>query len=337
LSRGIWVSSPIIVADSEQVFVATQGKVRADKWLADALEMSRSRAIALFKDGRVSSGGVELRPSHKLKLGQELRVLIPPPQTTEIEHEDIEVSVLHEDDAVIVVNKPSGLVVHPGKGNPDGTLCNALIRRIDGTPGHPKRPGIVHRLDKGTSGVMVVARTQSALDFLAKQFAAHTVDRRYLALVWGFVKPAEGTLDGPLGRHPTHRIRFAVTEGGKRAVTHFSVLDRARFKVPSGMGYVTLVECRLETGRTHQIRVHLASMGHPLVGDPVYQRPLYKPRAHISGKLKDAMEVVNHPLLHARLLGFEHPDGGRIQERSEMPEDFADVLRAVGMALPTTK
>jgi 23S rRNA pseudouridine1911/1915/1917 synthase len=115
------------------------------------------------------------------------------------------------------------------------------------------------------------------------------------------------------------------------------VLDRAHFKVPSGMGYVTLIECRLETGRTHQIRVHLASMGHPLVGDPVYQRPLYKPRAHLSGKLKDAMEVVNHPLLHARLLGFEHPDGGRIQERSEMPEDFADVLRAVGMALPTIK
>lgn len=322
------------MAERTEHFTAAEDAPRLDRWLSEVLELSRGRVQTLLKAGRVSGPAGKVRPSQKVRAGEVYQVCFPPPPSTSLQQQDIDVPVLHEDGAVIVVDKPSGLIVHPGRGHPDGTLCNALLDKLDGLPGHPQRPGIVHRLDIGTSGVMVVARTQAALDHLAAQFAAHTVDRRYLALVWGFVREESGTIDADLARHPRDRIRFAVVPGGKHAVTHWRVLDRARFKVPSGMGHLTLVECRLETGRTHQVRIHLSHLGHPLVGDPMYQRPVYKPRNHLPAGLREAVDRIDHPLLHARLLGFEHPDGGRIEHARPVPQDYQDVLDAAGIVVP---
>ncbi len=323
------------MAETRQVFVASEDADRVDRWLAQQLGISRSRVQALFQDERVTQGGAPVRPSRRICVGESVEVRLPPERTHELVAQDIVVDILHEDDHVIVVAKPAGLVVHPGRGHPDGTLCNALLDRMIGLPGHPQRPGIVHRLDMGTSGVMVVARTQAALDALAKQFSAHSVDRRYLALVWGFVRGESGTVDQPLGRHPRDRVRFTVVPGGKRAVTHWRVVDRARFKVPSGMGNLTLVECRLETGRTHQVRIHMSHLGHPLVGDPIYQRPHYKPRSHLPEGLREAVGALDHQLLHARLLGFVHPETqALLEQESSVPEDYQAVLDAAGIVLP---
>ena len=323
------------MAENPQQLTAAESADRLDKWLAAELGISRSKVTALFKEERVTLSGAVVRPSRSVAAGECFDVRIPDPPVTRLVEQDIDLEVLYEDASVIVVNKQAGLVVHPGRGNPDGTLCNAILGRLTGLPGHPERPGIVHRLDKGTSGVIVVAKTQAALEHLAAQFSEHSVDRRYLALVWGYVQEEAGTIDQPLARHPRDRIRFAVVKGGKRAVTHWRVLGRANFKVPSGMGNVTLVECRLETGRTHQIRVHMSELGHPLVGDPVYQRPLYKPRMHAPPPLRDALSALDHQLLHARLLGFEHPvEAGRIENESTVPKDFQAVLDAVGIVHP---
>lgn len=289
----------------------------------------------MFKSGQVTLAGVAVRASRRVRAGECFHVVVPPEPSSDLVAQEIPLDILHEDDQLIVVDKPAGLVVHPGRGHPDGTLCNALLDRMSGLPGHPERPGIVHRLDKGTSGVMVVARTQQALDHLAAQFSAHSVDRRYLALVWGFVKGEAGTVDQPLGRHPRDRVRFTVVQSGKRAVTHWSVRGRARFKVASGMGHMTLVECRLETGRTHQVRIHMSHLGHPLVGDPVYERPLYKPRSHLPPPLREVVESLDHQLLHACLLGFVHPvDDERIERERPVPADYQGVLDAVGITVP---
>jgi 23S rRNA pseudouridine1911/1915/1917 synthase len=322
------------VAETVELLTAPEDAKRLDRWLADCLGISRSKVQALFKAGRVSHAGVASRPSQRVKAGQDFEVRIPEPPSTRLVQQDIAVPILHQDTELIVVDKPSGLVVHPGRGHPDGTLCNALLDQLDGLPGHPERPGIVHRLDMGTSGVMVVARTQAALEHLSAQFSAHTVDRRYLALVWGYVQDQSGTIDAPLARHPRDRVRFTVMPGGKHAVTHWRLLERARFKVPSGMGNLSLLECRLETGRTHQVRVHLSHLGHPIVGDTTYDRPVYKPRNYLPAGLREAVGAIDHPLLHARLLGFEHPDGSRMQRESMLPDDYQAVLDAAGIAVP---
>ena len=303
---------------------------RIDRWLSDTLGLSRGKIVALVEAGRVTVDGNAVKPARKLRGGEAVRVVVPPPPDTRLVAQDIPVPVLYEDEHVIVVDKPAGLVVHPGKGNTDGTLVNALLTKLDPHCGHPERPGIVHRLDKGTSGVMCVARTQAAYDGLTAQFAAHTVHRRYRALCWGYAKTNEGTVDAALARHPRDRKRFAVVGGGKRAITHWSVVERMRFQVPGGDGWCSLIECQLETGRTHQVRVHLSHLGHPLLGDPMYTKPSYKPRTQVPAPIREALKPVDHQLLHAVELGFEHPvTGERIEHSSSVPSDYDLVLSAL--------
>ena len=303
---------------------------RIDRWLAEAVDVSRGRAVALIEAGHVTVDGSTVKPARKLRGGESVRVVVPPLPDTRLVAQDIPVPVLFEDEHVLVVDKPAGLVVHPGKGHTDGTLVNALLGKLDPHCGHPERPGIVHRLDKGTSGVMCVARTQQAYDGLTAQFAAHTVHRRYRALCWGYAKSNEGTVDASLGRHPKDRKRFAVVGGGKRAITHWSVVERMRFSVPGGDGWCSWIECRLETGRTHQVRVHLSHLGHPLLGDPMYTKPAYKPRTQVPAAIRMALKPVDHQLLHAIELGFDHPvTGERIERSSSVPLDYAAVLEAL--------
>lgn len=303
---------------------------RLDAWLAGATELSRSQLQRLIKAGHVTVDGVEERiPRRRLFGGEQVQVAVPPPPPSELVAQDIPVPVLHLDDDLVVVDKPADLVVHPARGHPDGTLVNALLHLIAGAradgdfPTDPARPGIVHRLDRGTSGVMVVARTPEALTHLAGQFAARTVQRRYLALVWGRLSGAAGTVDAPLGRHPGDRLRVAVQPRGKRAVTHWRVVDEA---VVAGQAF-SLVACRLETGRTHQIRVHMHHLGKPLVGDPLYGR-----RRAVPGPVQPHLAGVDRQLLHAAQLGFEHPgSGAHMAFQTGVPLTFQRVLDAFGL------
>jgi len=318
------------VAEQRHSLIAPLRAGRIDRWLSETLGVSRGRAVTLIEAGLVTVDGSTVKPARKLRGDERIEVVVPPPPDTRLRAENIHVPVLYEDDHVIVVDKPAGLVVHPGKGNDDGTLVNALLDRLDPHCGHPERPGIVHRLDKGTSGVMVVARTQQAYDGLTAQFAAHTVHRRYRALCWGHAKTNSGTVDASLARHPKDRKRFAVVGGGKRAITHWAVVERMKFSVPGGDGWCSLIECRLETGRTHQVRVHLGHLGHPLLGDPVYTKPSYKPRTQVPAAIREALKGVDHQLLHAVELGFDHPvTGARVERSSPVPNDYAAVLTAL--------
>jgi len=318
------------VAETQHDLIAPPRTGRLDRWLAEELGLSRGKIVALVEGGRVLVDDQVVKPARKLRGGERVQVEIPPPPDTRLVHQDIAVPILYEDEHVIVVDKPAGLVVHPGKGHSDGTLVNALLDKLDPHCGHPERPGIVHRLDKGTSGVMCVARTQKAYDGLTAQFAEHSVDRCYRALCWGYAKANSGSVDAPLGRHPKDRKRHAVVPRGKRAVTHWSVAERMRFKVAGGDGWCSWFECRLETGRTHQVRVHLSHLGHPLVGDPMYTRPVYRPRSHLPDGIRAAVAAVDHQLLHAVMLGFSHPvTGERIECRSELPADYLAVIDAV--------
>jgi len=320
---------------------ACPSRGRLDSVLAAQLPLSRSRLKALILDGQVQVDGVVVAsPRHKLRGGEVIEVVEPAPPPSDLVAQDLQVPLLHMDDQVVVVDKPADMVVHPARGHADGTLVNALLhliseaRRVDGPyPTPPARPGIVHRLDRGTSGVLVVARTPAALTHLAAQFAAHTVDRAYAALVWGAPRSSRGTVDAPLARHPKDRLRFSVQPEGKRAVTHWTRLAEARYGIPGDPkgGVVTLVRCVLETGRTHQIRVHMHHLGLPLVGDPLYGR-----RKPIPGPLRSALEGVNRQLLHAGRLGFEHPDGTRLAFTRPPPDDFAGVLRALDIPVPFT-
>jgi len=320
------------VAETVHNFTAPDGAGRIDRWLATELEISRGKVQALLDADHVSVDGVMVKAARKLRGGESIQVRIPPPPDTTLVHQPRDLDIVFEDEHVIVLNKPSDLVVHPGKGNPDHTLVNILLDKLDPSVGHPERPGIVHRLDKGTSGVMCVARTQRAYDSLTAQFAAHTVQRRYRALCWGYATANNGTVDADLARHPKDRKRFAVVPGGKRAVTHWSVVSRSKFKVQGGEGWASWFECRLETGRTHQVRVHLSHLGHPLIGDPMYTRPVYKPRTHIHDDLKVVVESVDHQLLHAIVLGFEHPvTGEMLRFERPPPDDYAAVLKALGL------
>lgn len=238
---------------------------RIDVFLSEKIEdMSRSRIQKLIEDNKIKVNAKEIKSNYKIKNGDEITVEVPKPVMLQIQAEDIDIDILYEDDDIVVVNKPQGMVVHPAAGNYTGTLVNALLKKcrtlssINGVI----RPGIVHRIDKDTSGVLVVAKNDYAHQHLAEQIKEHTVKRVYIALTEGVIKQDQGTIDKPIGRHPIHRKKMAVIENGKRAVTHFKVLERYKEN--------TLVEARLETGRTHQIRVHMAYIGYPLVGDPVY-------------------------------------------------------------------
>jgi 23S rRNA pseudouridine1911/1915/1917 synthase len=301
---------------------------RLDAAVADAFEgLSRSRSAALIKRGLVLVGGtVVTRPSHAVRAGVALEVEIPEPTPSRIVAQDLPLEIVHEDEDVVIVNKAAGMVVHPGAGHPDGTLVNALLFHVKDLSGigGVERPGIVHRLDKGTSGLLVVAKHDQSHQHLAHQFADKTAGRRYLAVVWGTPSQDGGRIESQLARHPIDRTRFASTEeGGKRAITHW----RLRSSGPA----TSLIECRLETGRTHQIRAHLAELGHPLVNDTTYGRPRKCGRA-----LRTWMEEhPGRPLLHAWRLSLGHPrDDTRRTFRAAPPEDFREALARAGIDPP---
>jgi 23S rRNA pseudouridine1911/1915/1917 synthase len=279
---------------------------------------------ALIRSGAVEAGGRAVRdPAAKVRGEESLRVAVPEPTPAHNEAQDIPLTIVFEDEHLLVVDKPAGLVVHPAAGNLDGTLVNALLHhcagRLSGIGGIA-RPGIVHRIDKDTSGLLVVAKTDTAHEGLANQFAAHSIDRRYLAIINGVPKASEGKIDAPLARSTTNRKKVAIVEGkrGKRAVTHWRRLEV--------LNDAALVECRLETGRTHQIRVHMASIGHPLLGDPVYGRA-----GKTHGKILKELQF-HRQALHAAELGFTHPvTRNRLSFSSPMPPDVQELFKALGV------
>ena len=270
--------------------------------------------------------GQPVKASLKCKDYIELVVAVPEPEPTEIIPQDIEIDIVYEDLDVIVVNKSAGMVVHPGAGNPSGTLINGLVQKIDEGVGEPMRPGIVHRIDKDTSGLLVVAKTPRAFECLKGQFKDHSIERRYWALVWGEVTAQ--TIDKPLGRHPTRRVKFSVVEDGKRAVTHLTPLAQGIPAQSGKGGLVSLVECRLETGRTHQIRVHMESIGHPLLGDPFYGR-----KGDPTAAWKPILAELKGQLLHAKTLGFHHPNGEWMSFDTDIPSGFQNLLEFARMVL----
>ncbi|MFQ5764477.1 MAG: RluA family pseudouridine synthase [Rhodospirillales bacterium] len=299
-----------------------KARVRLDRFLAGALPaLSRSRLKALIEAGQVSrDGAAATDPSAPVRPGEAYVVQVPAPRPAAPRPQAIPLRVVFEDDDLIVIDKPAGLVVHPAAGNPDGTLVNALLHHCAGSLsgiGGVTRPGIVHRLDKGTSGLMVAAKTDIAHRHLAGQLETRTLTRAYKALVWGVPRPARGTVAGSIGRNPRNRKKMAVVaRGGKAAVTRYRVLTRFG-------AAASLVECRLETGRTHQIRVHMASLGCPVVGDPLYgggpkRRPKDAPPT-----LRQGLAALDHQLLHAYMIAFSHPRSGEpLWFESDLPYEL---------------
>jgi len=280
------------------------------------------RVKALIAEGRTRVDGRAVKAAHRVQVGERVEVTIPPPSREGIAPEAVPLRVVFEDAHVLVVDKPAGMVTHPGAGRIDGTLAAAALAHAPEMAGvgSPRRPGIVHRLDKGTSGLIVLAKTQAAYDGLTAQLARRTVSRRYLALAQGAMRRAEGTVDAPIGRDPRSRVRMAIVpEGrGKRAVTHYRVLER----FGGGASAVTLLECRLETGRTHQIRVHLASLGHPLLGDETYRGRRAAPAG--DPVLAELVEGLGGVALHAAGLAFTHPVTGASMSFACPPPDRID-------------
>jgi 23S rRNA pseudouridine1911/1915/1917 synthase len=298
---------------------------RLDKVLAEASGLSRERVKALIAEGQVAVNGVAATSaSARVSTGSPYAIHLPPPADPQAHPQDIPLVVAYEDEHLIVVDKPAGLVVHPAAGNPDGTLVNALLHHCRGQLsgiGGVARPGIVHRIDKDTSGLLVVAKSDAAHIGLARQFVDHSIERVYLAVVNGHPQPPAGTVEGLIGRSETNRKKMAVlpknSSRGKRAVTHYKLMRR--------LDGCALVECRLETGRTHQVRVHLATIGHPLVGDPVYGR------ANASGRPVLARLGFGRQALHAAVLGFDHPViGTALRFTSELPPDMRELIDETG-------
>jgi len=324
----------ITVAASPRALAAHAGD-RLDRWLAAALSdvapqpLSRSRLKALIQEGAVRAGEQAVtNPSASVQPGATYHVAIPPPEPAVPEPQAIPLQVLYEDAHLIVVDKPAGMTVHPAPGAPDGTLVNALLHHCGDSLsgiGGVRRPGIVHRIDKDTSGVLVAAKTDAAHAGLAALFQAHDIDREYRALAWGHLLPLVGRVETDIGRHPVDRLRMAVRPAGtaKHAVTHYKVLD--------GFGEAaSLVSCRLETGRTHQIRVHLAHLGHPLIGDPLYARGRTGKLGGLGEAARAALTGFPRQALHAVSLGFVHPVTGReIQVESPLPADFQGLISAL--------
>nr|WP_025776146.1 RluA family pseudouridine synthase [Clostridium botulinum] len=284
--------------------------VRLDLYLSKIFEdKSRSYLQGIIDEGNVLVNNKEKKRNYKLKVRDNIEVNIPEPKLLQIEPEDINLDIIYEDKDVIVVNKPQEMVVHPAPGVYSGTLVNALLHHCKDLSGinGVARPGIVHRIDKDTSGILVVAKNDISHNNLAAQFKEHSISRVYMALVEGIIKDEQGTIEAPIGRHPVDRIKMAVVKDGRHAVTHYKVIERFKNH--------TLVECRLETGRTHQIRVHMSHIMHPLVGDPVYGYK--KQRFNLKGQM-----------LHAKLLGFIHPTTGQYVEfESELPEYFKKIIK----------
>ena len=286
---------------------------RLDAFLASSLDgLTRSQATRLIESGEVAVDGRAVSKSYKLAGGEDIAVTLPEPEPVEAVPQDIPLDVVYEDADVIVVNKPSGMVVHPAPGHPDGTLVNTLLYHCAGTlsgVGGALRPGIVHRIDRDTSGLIIAAKNDAAHQYLSAQLADHTLARTYECIVVGALREDRGTVDAPIARHPTDRKRMAVVAGGREAVTHWEVI--ARYP-----GY-THVRCRLETGRTHQIRVHMAYIGHPILGDTVY------------GAKKDVPGLTGQ-CLHAVGLRFLHPRTHEVVELScPLPEEFTRMLQKI--------
>jgi len=307
--------------------------MRLDQFLASMDQIvSRTQAQRLLKSGNVLLNGVSVSaPSRKVYSGQSIQLTVPDNEPSEITPEKGELEILHEDSELVVVNKPAGMVVHPSAGHSSGTLVNYLMHHCDDLSGigGVLRPGIVHRLDKDTSGILVSAKTDSAHLDLSSQFKHHTVKRQYQAIVWGVPLKEYGVVEASMARHPVRRKEMSIVKSGgdcesinskgKHAVTHWKVLKR--FKIAS------LISCRLETGRTHQIRVHLTSIGHPLIGDKQYGKSPLKNCSGLSVELIQTIKSFRRQALHAELLGFKHPETEKWCEfKTNLPEDFSNLL-----------
>jgi len=312
-----------------------EGSARLDRVLAVLRpELSRSRLKALILAGAVTAGDTALRdPAQHVAAGDTITIQVPEAVAPEPKGEAIALDIVFEDDDIIVIDKPRGLVVHPAAGHETGTLVNALIAHCGASLsgiGGVRRPGIVHRLDKDTTGLMVVAKNDHAHQSLTAQFADHgrtgPMQRGYKAFIWGVPNRQRGTIDAPIDRHPHAREKMAVRQGGREAVTHWELL--AAYPGRDGKPVAALLDCRLETGRTHQIRVHLAHAGHPLLGDSVYG-PHFKTKAgHLGEQGKEALTALGRQALHAWLLALEHPRSGELMHwETELPEDLL-LLRA---------
>ncbi|MDN3596572.1 RluA family pseudouridine synthase [Zunongwangia endophytica] len=313
-------------------FTAEKGQnpLRVDKYLMNYIEKAtRNKIQKAAKDGNIYVNDIAVKQNYKVKAGDVVQVMFEhPPYEFLLTPEDIPIDVVYEDDTLLVVNKPAGMVVHPGHGNYSGTLINALIYHFENLPNNSSdRPGLVHRIDKDTSGLLVVAKTEQAMAHLSKQFFDKTSEREYVAMVWGNVEEDEGTVEGNIGRHPKNRLQNTVYDGdeaekGKPAVTHFKVLER--------FGYVTLVACKLETGRTHQIRVHMKHIGHTLFNDERYGgERILKGTTFTKYKqfVENCFKILPRQALHAKTLGFTHPKTGEwMSFNSDLPEDLVGAI-----------
>ncbi len=304
------------MATQHIIIVDNDASVRIDKYISEHIEdLSRSYIQNIIQKGLVKVNDKKVKSNYKVNLSDVINIEIPEPEKLKVEAENIPIDIVYEDEDLLLVNKPQGMVVHPAPGNYTGTLVNALmyhcgdnLSAINGVI----RPGIVHRIDKDTSGLLIVAKNNNAHVKLAEQIKAHTVTRKYITLVYSNIKEEKGTIDLPIGRHPVDRKKMTVTSKNSRnAITHFKVLER--------LNDYTYIQCKLETGRTHQIRVHMNHIGHPIVADPVY------------GRKKDKYKL-NGQVLHAKLLGFIHPRTGEYMEfEVEPPEYFMKVLNTLRM------
>jgi 23S rRNA pseudouridine1911/1915/1917 synthase len=328
-----------LAEDSDALFehylltaAANQRPMRIDKFLANQLpQTSRSRIKHASQAGSITVNGVAVKVSYKLKPHDEIRLMLPYPPPPSLEAEDIPLNIRYEDDHLIILHKEAGMVVHPSFGHHTGTLIHALLWYFEGLPhktegpGKLPRPGLVHRIDKDTTGLMVIAKQDYAMAHLSKQFFDHTTGRTYQAIVWGDVEQDEGTIEAHIGRNPKDRkFYYAYPDGreGKHAITHYKVLER--------FGLVTLVECRLETGRTHQIRVHMKFLGHTLFGDRNYGGDQVLKGNHtkkLQQMMRNCLELLPRQALHAKTLDLTHPHTGeRLRFDSELPEDMQSVL-----------
>ncbi len=314
-----------IVADEGQTLI------RIDKFLFDRLpNASRNKIAIAARNGNVKVNGEDVKPNYKVKPLDVISIVFPhPKRTLELVAQDIPLNIIYEDQYVLVLYKPMNMVVHPGHGNFDGTLVNALLFHFENLPKNPKSetayPGLVHRIDKDTTGLLLIAKTEDALTKLSAHFFNRTIDRLYVALVWGDVAEDEGTVTGHIGRSPSDRKRMAVYEDGtygKHAVTHYKVLER--------MGYVTLIQCKLDTGRTHQIRAHMTHIGHPIFGDKKYGGDRIVKGTTFSKYrqfIDNCFQILPRQALHAQTIGFEHPHTGEFMKfESELPDDMNTVL-----------